>query len=64
MSVISVGTPFIARFLVCALFVCKALGRLTSTFLPKAAFILVSLCNITTSCAESPMTKKSPFGTL
>ena len=43
MSVISVGTSFVARLLVCALFVWKALGRLTLTFLPKAAFILVSL---------------------
>ena len=62
MSIISVGTPFIARLLVHTLLVWKALGRLTLTFLPRAAFISDSLCNITTSCTESPITKKSPFG--
>ena len=62
MSVISVGT-FIARLLVCTSLVWKAiLGRLTLTFLPGAAFIFYSLCNIRMFCTESPITKKSPFG--
>ena len=61
-SVISVGTPFIARLLVCTLFVWKALGRLTLTLLARAAFILLSLCSIMTSCTESPITTKSRFG--
>ena len=57
----SVGTPFIARLLVCILLVYKALGRLILTHLPSAAFILLSFCRIMTSCTESPMTTKSPF---
>ena len=62
MFIISVGTPFIARLLVCTLLVWKALGRLVVTFLPSAAFILLSLCNIVTSCTESQVTTKFPFG--
>ena len=62
MSIISVGTPFIATLLVCTLLVWKALGRLILTFLPGAAFILLSLCNTMTSCTESPITKELPFG--
>ena len=61
MSVISVGTPFIARLLVCVLLVWEALGRLTLTFLPRAAFILDLLCDMITFCTESPITKKLPF---
>ena len=57
----SVGTPFTARLFVCAFFVWKALGRLTFTFLPRAAFIFYSLCRITMSCTVSPMIRKSPF---
>ena len=38
MSVISVGTPFIARVLVRTLLVWKALGRLILTFLPSAVY--------------------------
>ena len=29
-------------------------------FLPRAAFILLSLCSIMTFCTESPITTKSP----
>ena len=61
-SEISLGTPFTARLLVCCLLVWKALGRLTFTFWPSAAFILFSLCKIRTPCIESPMIRKSPFG--
>ena len=61
-SVISVGTPFIARLLFLNLLVWKAFGKLTFTFLPRTAFIFVSLCEITTSCTESPITRKSPLG--
>ena len=60
-SEISVGTLFTVRLLVCCLVVWKALGRLTFTFWPSAAFILFSLCRIRTSCIESPMIRKSPF---
>ena len=31
-------------------------------FLPRVAFILFSFCNTVTSCSESPIAKKSPFG--
>ena len=62
MAVISVGTPFIARLLVRPLLVWKALGRLIFTFLPSAAFILLSFCSIMTSCTELPVTTESPFG--
>ena len=58
---ISVETPFTARLLVDTLLVWKALGRLILTFWPNAAFILVSLCKISTSCNESPIITKSPF---
>ena len=58
----SFGTPFTARLLVCCLLIWKALGKLTFTFWPNAAFILLSFCKIMTSCIESPMIKKSPFG--
>ena len=61
-SEISLGTPLTARLLVCCLLIWKALGKLTFTFWPNAAFILLSFCKIMTSCIESPMSKKSPFG--
>ena len=38
-----------------------AFSKLILTFFPSAAFILDSLCKITTSCTESPTTNKSPF---
>ena len=38
-----------------------AFGKLTRTFLPRAAFIFDSDCKITASCGESPTTNKSPF---
>ena len=60
-SELSLGTPFTAKLLVCLL-IWKALGRLTFTFWPSAAFILVSFCKIITSCIESLMIRKSPFG--
>ena len=40
----------------------KVLGRLTLTFLLRAAFILDSLCRMITCYTELPITKKSPFG--
>ena len=46
--------PFTARLFVCSLLVCKALGRLILTFLPRAAFIL--LC-----CIGSPIATKITF---
>ena len=61
-SEMSFGTPFTARLLVCCLLIWKVLGRLTFTFWPSAAFILFSFCKIITSCIESPMIRKSPFG--
>ena len=33
-------------------------------FLPRAAFILLSFCDMITSCIESPIATRSPFGTL
>ena len=53
---------FNCRLFVCSLLNWKAFGRLILTFLPRAAFILFSFCNIVTSCTESPIAKKSPFG--
>ena len=61
-SEISVGTPLTGRLLVYCLLVWKALGRLTCTFWPSAAFILFSLCKIITSCIESPMMKNHLLG--
>ena len=40
----------------------KAFGRLILTFLPRAALILLSFCNMITSCIESPIATKSPLG--